>query len=388
MPQNLRYVILTVLAACSLAAGVSPFKNYMIAASAETTSANLTIIDAKQENLSYMLTTVDGSAFDMNSRSIIGFDIPDSEQIVNIDRLGIQAKYYTYAWWDIFRTKPQNNEATATINSSETYDLVIQGLNALTLDVDVPAIGIPSQLTNGTFTYSSYDRDNIQKTKFLAKDWYVILPFNYTYEEIFISIAAQREDGTDISDGTNDGDFFIDEDDVSYIEFDLSTPYIHFPLEASIQYIEISSFLNAPGKIGGIKTLFGDYDYSLNRIENLQIQYFYSENIKNATLLTVPAFTEAYIESYNDASATVRIGYESLQPALSYNIRDEQGNLPDPVNEPIVPGIFDWWDDVREKIDEIIVWFIISIVVILASALIINVFIPIIRLFPRKKSLR
>lgn len=364
----------------------------MIAANAETISANLTIIDTKQENLSYMLTTVEGSAFNMNSRSIIGFDIPDSEQIATIDRLGIQVKYYTYAWWDIFRTKPQNNEATATINASDTYDLVIQGLNALTLDTDVPAIGIPTDLTNGTFTYSSYDRDNVQKNKFLAKDWYVILPFNYTYEEIFISIAAQREDGTTISDGTNDGDFFIDDDAVAYIEFDLSTPYIHFPLEASIQYIEISAFSNAPSKIGGIKILFGDYDYSLNRIENIQTQYFYSENIKNATSLTVPAFSEAYIESYNDASATVRIGYESIQPALSYNIRDEEGNLPDPVNEPEVPGLFDWWnkwlDDLKQKIDEIIVWFIISIVVILASALIINVFIPIIRIFPRKKSLR
>ncbi len=385
MNKNLLTSYLMPLAALVAALGVSTLHGQPIAAGATETS-NLTIIDAKQEKLSYMLVSVeqDGVAA-LNSRSIIGFNIPASEDIETINRLTIQVKYYTYPWFDIFRVFPQKNDRTSIISATTLYTLAITNVIGPPLALpNIPVIGNPDMIDQRAVTYSKYDKDNVEKTKFYQKDWYVILPYNFSYEEIFISIDAYTTGGDHISDGTDDGGFYEDEFG-KYIDFGTSSALIHFTSTSEVSRIVISNY----GGIGTLYVKFGDYDYQKEVLTDLRGSYAFTGSMNFNLTINIPARYEAQVTtSVLPAFGNVRIYYDASTPAVSYNLIDEDGFPPDPVNDPVNPN---WWDrldpdgilkQILKTITDVVK---IALWVGLALALYNWVLIPTIKLFERRK---
>lgn len=372
-------LIASAMLICSGIAGVSP----IIEANAEVTN-NLTIIDAKQENLSYMRTNVYPNAFG-SARSVIGFDIPASEEVETINRLTIQVKYYTYPWWDVFHISPISNQKSSIISSANLYDLsATYTLGAIYNIPNIPAIGIPSDIPYEAITSFTGISSTPYQT-FLAKNWYVILPYDYTYEEIFISIDAYTVSGGHISDGTNDGDPWEDGDGNYFFEFNLTSPYIYFTSDTEIISIEAKQFSNAPSISGAVKLQFGNYDFEKQKIDPIISTCLLTENGVIPWDIDVPAASEGYLSSVLGGAAIIRITYQATSPIVSYNLRDVDGNLPEPVNDPTPTSIFDeWWAKIQEQINEIILFFSIIGGTILIALLLNFLVFPLIQLFRRQ----
>lgn len=365
--------LLTVLAATP-AAGTFPLQ----AKAEENQLNNLTIIDSNQKDFAYIKSDVTFHLLPLNTyqnRSIIAFDIKNPTSIQKINRLTLRVKYKEYKWWDIFKLNSINREENDIISSDETVTLRHNFANSYVSQFwgykQVNRIGKVTDVYEDTDigTYLSGTAD--QRLKFKNKEFYVVMNWDHTYEEVYISIDAELVGGGHISDGTNDGDYYKDENDVKYFDFDFSSPYAYFPVKTSIKYIEISNFSNAPLLAGGINIYFGTYSFEKNKLIDETNQYFFSANGKTTYNFSVEEFTLAFIDSHLSAAANVRIGYEASSPIISYNFRDENGNLPPPVNDPEELAFWDRiWQQFLTANKTLVNFFKVILFILLGLALI------------------
>jgi len=321
------------------------------------------------------------------SRTVIGFSTVT--QMASFDRIKVTVSWHTYknGWDQFWKINPIENIQDFNILGTDTTVFEDKSRDVITT---LPSIGTTAsyEAANARYFMNPYQILNDTYSDFLQRTYYVVIPVAYSYYHIFISGAGQTIEGQYINDGTNEGGFY--EDSLGYyIDFDTSNPYIHFSDTTIINYIKVSNY----GGVGTLKVQFGDYDYDENVLSLITGTFsFTGSQHVNVTNLTVNPRTEAYLSSVGIAYGNVRIGYSSETPAVIYNFRDPEGNLPDPIIVEAEDNFLSWIKDLIEQMfgdlfREVMVTLRIIGFIAIGTVVVFMIIIPILKSYRQRKQI-
>lgn len=321
------------------------------------------------------------------SRTIIGFSTVT--EMASFDRVKVTVSWYTYknGWDEFWKINKIENVKDFTIRPVDTTVFEDKARDVI---ATLPNVGTTAsyEAANGRFFMNPYQILNNTYDQFLAHQFYVVIPVAYSYNHIFISGAGQTVQGQYINDGTNEGGFY--EDTLGYyIDFSSTNPYIHFSDTTVINYIKISNYFG----YGTLRLQFGDYNYDKNIISLITSTFSFTGNQHvNVTNLTVNPRTEAYLSAVGVAYGNVRIGYSSQTPAVIYNFRDPEGNLPDPIIVEDTDNFLSWIKDLIEQMfgdlfREVMITLRIIGFIAIGAVVIFMIIIPIIKNYRQRKNI-